>query len=58
MSVELRCGDLMLGCDYVAKAESQDDLMKKVVEHAKAAHNITEITPDLAMKVKGAIKAT
>ena len=58
MSVELRCGDLLPGCDYVAKAESHDELMRKVVQHAKSVHKISEITPELAAKVQGAIKTT
>lgn len=56
MSVEFRCGELMPGCDYVAKGESEKELMQKVAEHAKSAHKIAEITPALAGKVKGAIK--
>jgi predicted small metal-binding protein len=30
--------------------------MPQIVEHAKTAHNINEITPDLKKKVEGAIK--
>ncbi len=58
MAVELRCGELMPGCDYVAKADSPEDLMKKVVAHAKTVHNINEITPDLQKKVMGAVRTT
>lgn len=58
MSVEFRCGDLMPGCDYVAKGDSEKELMQKVAEHARTVHNINEITPVLAGKVKGAIKTS
>ncbi len=56
MSVEFRCGELMPGCDYVAKAENEEELMENVTQHAKSVHKIAEITPALAGKVKGAIK--
>lgn len=57
MAKELKCGDLMPGCEYVAKAESESELLQQVVAHAKDAHGIDEVTPDLAEKVKGAIRS-
>ena len=32
MTKVLRCGDMMAGCDYVARAESEEELMQKAVE--------------------------
>ncbi len=45
-----------MSCDWEASASSVDELMKKIAEHAKEAHGITEIPQDLAEKVKSAIK--
>jgi predicted small metal-binding protein len=53
---ELRCGDVMPGCKYVAMGETDDEVMRKAVVHAKEAHKIKDVTPDLAAKVKAAIK--
>lgn len=36
-----------MDCDLVAKAETQEELMNKVAKHAKEAHGISEITPEL-----------
>jgi len=33
MTKVLRCGDMMPGCEYVARAESEDELMQKAAEH-------------------------
>jgi predicted small metal-binding protein len=44
------------GCDFVARGATEDEVMKKAAEHAKAAHGIDNITPELAQKVKAAIK--
>jgi predicted small metal-binding protein len=56
MAKQLRCGDLMPGCDFVARGTDEADVMKKAAEHAKKSHGIEQITPELAAKVKGAIK--
>lgn len=50
------CSDIGMNCGFTASAKTKEELMPKIVEHAKTAHNITEITPDLQKKVEGAIK--
>ena len=52
----LRCRDVGVDCDGVIRAETEEELMGKVAEHAKTAHGITEISPELAAKVKAAIQ--
>ena len=56
MAKEMRCADVGMDCDFVATAESVDQLMEKVVEHAREVHGITEVTPDLAAKVSSVIR--
>ncbi len=56
MSKELRCGDLMKGCQAVFKGESEQEVLQKAGSHAKTAHNIQNITPELVAKVKSAIR--
>ena len=56
MAKMLRCRDVGVDCDAVIRAETEEELMRKVAEHAKAVHGMTEISPDLAAKVKSAIK--
>jgi predicted small metal-binding protein len=50
------CKDIMPDCDWSASAETEEELMKKIAAHGKESHGITEITPDMAEKVKQAIK--
>lgn len=52
----LRCGDLMPGCQAVIEGKDVDEVMTKGVEHAKKAHGMATIPPDLAKKVQAAIK--
>ena len=56
MAKMLRCRDVGMDCDFVARAETEEELMRKVAEHAKTVHGMSEISPDIAAKVKAAIK--
>jgi predicted small metal-binding protein len=56
MAKQLKCGDLMPGCNFVARGANDEEVMKKAAEHAAKAHGIQQVTPELAAKVKGAIK--
>jgi predicted small metal-binding protein len=56
MGMALYCKDLIPDCDWVGRAETEDELMKKVAEHAKTVHGMTEIDPEMMTKVKQAIK--
>ena len=58
MPKEMRCADLMPGCTFVATGATDDEVVRKAAQHAKERHNVKEITPDLAKKVKAAIKTT
>jgi len=51
-----RCKDLGMDCRFEATAKTEDELMKKIVEHARKVHNMKTISPDMMKKVKKAIK--
>jgi predicted small metal-binding protein len=52
----IACGDVVAGCAFTASAESEQDLIAKVAEHAAHDHGVQEVTPELASKVKAAIR--
>jgi len=56
MSYTLACGDVVPGCAAKLEAASEDELMAQVADHARDEHGVTEITPDLAAQVQGAVK--
>jgi len=56
MAKVLRCGDLMPGCNAVIEGKDEAEVLAKGAEHAKTAHNMTSIPPNMIDKVKGAIK--
>lgn len=47
-----------MNCGFTTTAKTTDELMPKIVSHAKDIHNIEEISPDLKKKVESAIKKT
>ena len=51
-----KCKDIGMTCGFEANEKTEDELMKKIEEHAATVHNIKTITPDLADKIKKAIK--
>jgi predicted small metal-binding protein len=53
----IACGDVVPGCGFTATASSDDELIKQVAAHAAHEHGFTEVTPELAEKVKAAIKS-
>jgi predicted small metal-binding protein len=56
MSKQISCNDVVAGCGYTATAASEAELINKVAEHAASDHGVKEVTPELAAKVKAAIK--
>jgi predicted small metal-binding protein len=56
MTKILRCSDIKPGCDFEIRGNSDEEVMKKAGEHAKTAHKMQNITPELASKVRGAIR--
>jgi predicted small metal-binding protein len=56
MAKVLHCGDLMPGCKAVIEGHDTAEVMKKGAEHAKTAHGMSTIPPEVAKKVQAAIK--
>ena len=51
-----RCRDICTSCGFEATAKTEDELLKKIAEHARKAHNMKTISPDVMKKVKNTIK--
>ena len=56
MTKHIACHDVVPGCAFTASAPTEDELLEKVVAHAAHDHGVTEVTPELAEKVKAAIR--
>ena len=56
MQKRIACEDVVPGCPFTATAATEEQLLKKVVAHAVQAHGVTDVTPELAAKLKSAIR--
>ncbi|WP_337859991.1 DUF1059 domain-containing protein [Ferroplasma sp.] len=56
ISYEFKCKDIGMDCGFDVKADSIDELIPVIQAHAKNAHGINEISPELYETVKKAIK--
>lgn len=58
MTYEFACGDVMPGCAATFTADDKETLFGHIAGHAKAEHDITEITPEIATAVEGKIRTS
>ncbi len=56
MAKQFGCGDVVSGCKFTVTADTEQELLRQVAQHAAAAHGITEVSPELLAKVKAATK--
>jgi predicted small metal-binding protein len=56
MAKQIRCRDAGVDCDFEARAETEEELLKVCAEHAKTAHGLEQVPPELAAKVRAAIR--
>jgi predicted small metal-binding protein len=50
------CRDVGVACDWRVRGETNDEVMKKIREHARATHKMKKIPADLEPKVWAAIR--
>ena len=56
MARTMSCRDVGPDCDFVARGETDEEVMGQVAEHARTAHGMEEVPPELAQKAQAAIK--
>jgi predicted small metal-binding protein len=56
MEKQIACGDVVPGCGFKTSAPTEQELLNKVAQHAKDSHGVQDVTPELAAKVKAAIR--
>jgi predicted small metal-binding protein len=55
MAKVMKCRSVGLDCDFVARGETEDQVMTKVAEHAHKDHGMQTIPEEVAAKVRAAI---
>jgi len=57
MTKHIACNDVVPGCAFEASAGNEEELLRQVTTHAAKEHGVQEVTPELAEKVKAAIRS-
>ncbi len=58
MTRELRCGDVVEGCDGVVRGTDDADVMLQASAHAAEAHGMTQVDEGTAAALQAAIHDT
>ncbi|MEE9324608.1 MAG: DUF1059 domain-containing protein [Dehalococcoidia bacterium] len=56
MAKVLRCRDVGMDCDFVARAETEEEILSKAAEHGQAVHDMKEFPEEVVAKVRAAIR--
>ena len=56
MTKVLKCKDVGFDCEGVIRAETEEQVLKLVAEHAKEVHGIQEVSPEVVEKVRTAMQ--
>jgi len=56
MAKVLRCRDIGMDCDFVARADSEEEILKKAAEHAATTHDMKEIPEEVLSQVRASIR--
>lgn len=52
----ISCREVGVDCDFEARGETVEELLRKCADHARSAHGMEEIPAELAAKVRSAIR--
>lgn len=55
MERELRCGDVVEGCDGVVRGVDDADVMRQAAAHAAEAHGMAEVDEETAAALRSSI---
>ncbi len=56
MAKVVHCRDVGFDCDGVVRAETEEAALKKVAEHARTAHGLEQVSPEVVEKVKSVMR--
>jgi predicted small metal-binding protein len=52
---QFRCGDVVLGCEWVRRNEDEQELLDEIGVHAREAHGMDEVPPEVVEQIHAAI---
>ena len=52
---QFKCGDVVLGCDWVTRKEDDEELFDEISSHARDAHAMDEVPPEVVDAIQSVI---
>jgi predicted small metal-binding protein len=52
---QFKCGDVVLGCEWVTRSEDDEELFDEISSHARDAHAMDEVPPEIVDKIHAVI---
>jgi predicted small metal-binding protein len=52
---QFKCGDVVLGCEWVTRNEDEQELLEEIEAHARDAHGMDEVPPEVAEQIRDVI---
>jgi predicted small metal-binding protein len=52
---QFNCGDVVPGCQWVGRNEVDEELWVEIADHAREAHGMHDVPPEVADQIRDAI---
>ena len=52
---QFKCGDVVPGCQWVTRSDDEEQLMDEIGAHARDAHGMDEVPPEVADTIRSVI---
>jgi predicted small metal-binding protein len=52
---QFKCGDVVLGCEWVTRREDEQELFEEIRSHARDAHGMDEVPPEVVDAINNVI---
>ena len=52
---QFKCGDVVPGCQWVTRSDDEGQLMQEIGSHARDAHGMDEVPPEVVDQIHAVI---
>ena len=52
---QFKCGDVVLGCEWVTRRDDDQELFAEIRSHARDAHGMDEVPPEVVDAINNVI---
>jgi predicted small metal-binding protein len=56
MAKMLKCREIGLDCGFIARADTEEEIMRQIAEHAHITHGVKDIPEKVLIRVRGVIR--